>query len=133
VATIPVRVFSMSVTSRRLALLGLASAGVILFGVVIAAVPYRGHAGEAYSPLNHFISELGEVATSRLAWAFNLGIILGGSAWARSCSCSRTGSAAVSGSPSWRPALPRAFQERSSASSRWTTYPLIGSCLASSF
>jgi hypothetical membrane protein len=78
VATIPVRVFSMSVTSRRLALLGLASAGVILFGVVIAAVPYRGHAGEAYSPLNHFISELGEVATSRLAWAFNLGIILGG-------------------------------------------------------
>lgn len=77
-ATTPVRAFSVSVTPRRHALLGLASTGVILLGTVTAAVPYRGHAGEGYSPLNHFISELGEIAASRLAWAFNLSIILGG-------------------------------------------------------
>jgi hypothetical membrane protein len=78
VATTPVRVFSVPVTSRRLGLLGLASTGIILLGMVTAAVPYRGRADEAYSPFNHFVSELGEIAVSRLAWAFNLGIILGG-------------------------------------------------------
>lgn len=65
-------------TSRRLVMLGLGSVGVILLGMVVAALPYRGYAGEGYSPLNHFISELGEIAASRLAWAFNLGIVLGG-------------------------------------------------------
>jgi hypothetical membrane protein len=65
-------------TPRRHAVLGLASVGVILLGMVIAGVAYRGHAGEAYSPLNHFISELGEIAASRLAAAFNLGILVGG-------------------------------------------------------
>jgi len=56
--------------------------------------PYRGYAGEGYSPLTHFISELGEIAASRLAWAFNLGIVLGGIGLERSFSCLRTGSAA---------------------------------------
>ena len=51
---------------------------IILAGMIVAAIPYRGYAGEGYSPLNHFISELGEIAASRLAWAFNLGIVLGG-------------------------------------------------------
>lgn len=74
----PARTLSVEVTSRRLALLGLASVAVILLGMVTAALPYRGHAGEAYSPLNHFISELGEIGASRLAWAFNLGLVLGG-------------------------------------------------------
>jgi hypothetical membrane protein len=46
--------------------------------MVAAAVPYRGYAGEAYSPLSHFISELGEVAVSRLAWFFNLCLVVGG-------------------------------------------------------
>jgi hypothetical membrane protein len=46
--------------------------------MVATAMAYRGAAGEAYSPLNHFISELGEIAVSRLAWAFNLGVVLGG-------------------------------------------------------
>jgi hypothetical protein len=71
-------VISVRVTSHRLALLGLASVGVILAGMVITAIPYRGYDGEAYSPLNHFVSELGEIAASRLAWVFNLGIVLGG-------------------------------------------------------
>jgi len=78
VATTPVRVFAISLTSRRQALLGLVSVGVILLGMLAAAVPYRGHRGEGYSPLNHFVSELGEIAVSRLAWAFNLGLVLGG-------------------------------------------------------
>lgn len=77
-ATTPVRVLSVSVTSRRLGFLGLASIGVIGLGMLAAAIPYSGHAGEGYSPLNHFVSELGEIAGSRLAWAFNLGIVVGG-------------------------------------------------------
>lgn len=74
----PVRVISIPVTARRLGVLGLASVGVILLAVIVTAVPYHGYEGEAYSPLNHFISELGEIAASRLAWVFNLGIVLGG-------------------------------------------------------
>lgn len=74
----PVRTISVAVTSRRLALLGLISVGVILAGMAISAVPYRGYEGEAYSPFNHFISELGEIAASRLAWVFNLAVVLGG-------------------------------------------------------
>jgi hypothetical membrane protein len=70
--------FTLSATARRQALLGLASCGLILIGMLVAGVAYRGHAGEAYTPLNHFISELGEIGGSRLAWAFNLGIVLGG-------------------------------------------------------
>jgi hypothetical membrane protein len=74
----PVRAISIPVTARRLGLLGLASVGVIVLGMVVTAFPYRGYDGEAYSPLNHFVSELGEIAASRLAWVFNLGIVLGG-------------------------------------------------------
>jgi len=68
----------VSLTPRRLALLGLVAVGAILLGMVVAALSYRGRLGEAYSPLNHFISELGEISVSRLAWAFNLGIVAGG-------------------------------------------------------
>jgi hypothetical membrane protein len=72
------RQFSISITPRRHAVLGLVSAGVILLGTAIAGVAYQGRAGEAYSPLNHMISELGEIGVSRLAWAFNVSILLGG-------------------------------------------------------
>ncbi|HEX7491804.1 MAG TPA: DUF998 domain-containing protein [Candidatus Limnocylindrales bacterium] len=65
-------------TSRRLAALGLGSVGVILLGMVLAALPYQGVSGEAYSPLNHFISELGQTSVSRFSWAFNLGLVVGG-------------------------------------------------------
>ena len=74
----PLRIPSVAVTSRRLAWIGLASVSVLTLGMVAAAIAYRGAAGEAYSPFNHFISELGEIAISRLAWAFNLGVVLGG-------------------------------------------------------
>ncbi len=56
---------------------GCAGAGLILLGSVIAAIAYRGTAGEVYSPLNHFISELGDVGVSRLAWVFNTMLIAG--------------------------------------------------------
>jgi hypothetical membrane protein len=77
VAGAPVAVFAISLSRRRIGLLGLASVAVILVGMASAAIPYRGYAGEGYSPLNHFISELGEVAASRYAWAFNLSLVVG--------------------------------------------------------
>jgi len=58
---------------RSTGLLGLASTAAILGGALMTAVPYRGWAGESYSPFNHFASELGEVARSQAAAAFNLG------------------------------------------------------------
>jgi len=57
---------------------GIAGSMIVLIGTVIAALAYRGKDGEHYSPFNHFISELGEVGVSRLAWVFNLGLILTG-------------------------------------------------------
>jgi len=53
-----------------------ASAAVL--GAVIAGIAFRGKEGESFSPLNHFISELGEVGVSRSAWAFNLGLMVSG-------------------------------------------------------
>jgi hypothetical membrane protein len=55
-----------------------AGMGSIVLGIVWSAIPYRGKRGERYSLLNHFISELGNVGVSQAAWAFNLGLILGG-------------------------------------------------------
>lgn len=72
------RTVCLRVTSRSQGLLGLASVAIILVGMAVTAVAYRGYAGESYSPLNHFISELGEIAASRLAWLFNLGLVVGG-------------------------------------------------------
>lgn len=51
---------------------------IILIGCLIAAIPYRGRAGEKYSFLNHFISELGEIGVSNLAAFFNVGLVIGG-------------------------------------------------------
>jgi len=72
------RTYSLRVTSHRLGLLGLASVGIIAAGMLATDLVYRGYEGEAYSPLSHFISELGEVAMSRLAWLFNLCLVVGG-------------------------------------------------------
>lgn len=57
---------------------GMAGVVCIVLGVLIAALAYRGRKGEAFSLLNHFISELGEIGVSRRAWAFNGALILGG-------------------------------------------------------
>lgn len=45
---------------------------------LITALAYRGKDGERYSMFNHYISELGEVEVSRLAWLFNSGLVIGG-------------------------------------------------------
>lgn len=57
---------------------GISGSLVAILGSLLAGVVYRGREGERYSPLNHFISELGEIGVSRWAWAFNLGLFLGG-------------------------------------------------------
>jgi hypothetical membrane protein len=56
----------------------LAGSLIALLGVIISGIAYRGKLGERYSALNHYISELGEVGVARLAWVFNLGMILTG-------------------------------------------------------
>jgi hypothetical membrane protein len=57
---------------------GFAGVSFIALGMLLPALAYTGRVGEPYSLANHFISELGEVAHSELAWVFNLGLIIGG-------------------------------------------------------
>jgi hypothetical membrane protein len=63
---------------RNFAYFGMAGAGLVVVCSLITGMFYRGPYGETYSLLNHFISELGEVGISPLAWLFNLGLIVGG-------------------------------------------------------
>lgn len=51
---------------------------IALVGSLITAIGYRGKEGEPYSPLNHYISELGEKGVSKFAWIFNLSMNLAG-------------------------------------------------------
>jgi hypothetical membrane protein len=57
---------------------GLIGSSVIALGSVVTALAYTGSKGQSYSPLNHFVSELGELSVSRLAVVFNLSLIIGG-------------------------------------------------------
>lgn len=57
---------------------GIAGVVIIALAMLITALGYQGVADEPYSPLNHFVSELGEVSVSELALVFNIGLILGG-------------------------------------------------------
>jgi len=63
---------------KRFHLFGMAGSVVLLACVLVPMAVYTGNAGERYSPLNHFISELGEVGVSRLAPVFNAGLIAAG-------------------------------------------------------
>jgi hypothetical membrane protein len=58
-------------------ILGWTGSLVILVSSFIAAMAYRGKQGERYTISTHFVSELGEVGVSRLAWLFNGGLIIG--------------------------------------------------------
>lgn len=51
---------------------------LFFLAVLAAAAVYRGRENETFSPLNHFISELGERGISRYASVFNIGLIIGG-------------------------------------------------------
>ena len=51
-------------------------------GLVFILTPqlfYTGTLGESFSMFNHYVSELGELGVSELAWMFNIGMILSGS------------------------------------------------------
>jgi hypothetical membrane protein len=49
---------------------------------LIAGVFYVGTQSEPFSPLNHWVSELGEMGVSSLALVFNIGLLVGGLALA---------------------------------------------------
>jgi len=51
---------------------------VIFLASLVTGLVYRGKDNEHYSPFNHYISELGELGVSRLAWLFNTGLVIGG-------------------------------------------------------
>jgi hypothetical membrane protein len=60
---------------------GLLGSLVMTVTAVATALVYRGKQGEPFSPLNHFVSELGELGVSELAWLFNAGLMFGGLAF----------------------------------------------------
>ena len=57
---------------------GIIGPGIIALGMLLSAVTYTGAQGRPYSPLNHFVSELGEVGVAELSVTFNWGLIIGG-------------------------------------------------------
>jgi hypothetical membrane protein len=69
---------------RRLALGRIATtAGILAFWTVVlasavAALGYQGASGESYSPVNHWVSELGQLGVSARASTFNLGLVASG-------------------------------------------------------
>ena len=58
--------------------IGQAGVLILLLSALMPAAFYIGRQNETYSFLNHFISELGEIGVSPLAYIFNGGLILGG-------------------------------------------------------
>lgn len=64
--------------SRLAALIGWFGVALFLGTAVVTAIGYTGSAGEPYSPLNHYVSELGERKNSELSVVFNGGITIGG-------------------------------------------------------
>jgi hypothetical membrane protein len=59
-------------------IVGVIGSVTLLVASLIAALAYSGTTGEPYSPLNHWVSELGERGVSALALLFNVGLIVGG-------------------------------------------------------
>ena len=60
------------------ALSGLLGPFIVGLGSLITALGYTGVEGQSYRLINHFVSELGEVGVSDLAWVFNLSLVIGG-------------------------------------------------------
>ena len=65
--------------------LGMAGTVLVCVVMLVAALAYTGAQGQRYSPLNHFVSELGQVGVSRAAWLFNAGLIAAGVLFAAFC------------------------------------------------
>lgn len=66
---------------RIAAIAGILAFSTIALGSVWAALGYTGTSGESYSPLSHWISELGQEGVSARAAVFNTLLILGGAAY----------------------------------------------------
>lgn len=62
--------------------IGFIGSAFFVIAAVVAAVAYTGTLGEGFSPLNHWVSELGEMGVSGLAIVFNIGLFVGGIALA---------------------------------------------------
>lgn len=57
---------------------GLAGVSAIMVGILVSAIAYSGRKGEPCNPLNHFVSELGEIGVSDAALAFNSSLVVAG-------------------------------------------------------
>jgi hypothetical protein len=69
----------MRVNWERLTVIcGIVGALIIAAACIGSALAYSGKSGQPYSPLNHFVSELGEVGVSPLAPVFNAALLIGG-------------------------------------------------------
>jgi hypothetical membrane protein len=69
---------SISYLFEHFELFGILACLIILGALTIPIPMYTGQAGEEYSVLNHFVSELGEVGVSRGAKVLNGGLIAAG-------------------------------------------------------
>jgi hypothetical membrane protein len=67
-----------TLATRIGAISGLVGAAIMVLVSVVTAIAYTGTDGEAYSPFNHFVSELGRPSVSELATVFNIGLIVAG-------------------------------------------------------
>ncbi len=63
---------------RAVPLIGLFGTSVMAVASLVTAFAYVGRNGQRYSPLNHWVSELGHVDDSELAGLFNISLIVGG-------------------------------------------------------
>lgn len=50
----------------------------IMLSFLIVGLAYRGRMGESFALTNHFVSELGELGVSQMAWLFNGALVIGG-------------------------------------------------------
>lgn len=57
---------------------GIVGPALMGLGMFISGLGYVGVEGQRYSLSNHFVSELGEVGVSDLAWVFNISLLVGG-------------------------------------------------------
>lgn len=67
---------------RATSWLGFLCVAIVWLAVLASATAYSGAYGEAYSFLNHNISELGEIGVSERAGVFNAALIVGGALYA---------------------------------------------------
>ena len=61
---------------------GFIGSAFFVIASIVAGGFYMGTQNEPFSPLNHWVSELGEMGVSRLALVFNVGLFVGGLALA---------------------------------------------------